>query len=271
MELNPCEAIKNNVRGTRIVGEAAVRHGVERFVLISSDKAVNPSSVMGATKRVAELLAMALAERGPTGFVVVRFGNVIGSNGSVIPLFLEQIKGGRAGHRHASRDASLLHADPGSGAARAPGRRPRREWRALRPRHGRRDPGGGHGAEPDPAVRLHPRARDSDHLHRGAARREALGGAGGLGRDDRAVAPGRDPAGSIDRRPVAPRVSGAAWRTSSASPRRGRPAPSCSSSARWWRCSGPCHAPPEVAKGRAILPADVVAPAAAVGEARGAA
>jgi FlaA1/EpsC-like NDP-sugar epimerase len=94
MELNPCEAIKNNVKGTRIVGEAAVRHGVERFVLISSDKAVNPSSVMGATKRVAELLAMALAERGSTGFVVVRFGNVMGSNGSVIPLFLEQIKGG---------------------------------------------------------------------------------------------------------------------------------------------------------------------------------
>jgi FlaA1/EpsC-like NDP-sugar epimerase len=94
MELNPCEAIKNNVKGTRIVGEAAVRHGAERFVLISSDKAVNPSSVMGATKRVAELLTMALAERGPTGFVVVRFGNVMGSNGSVIPLFLEQIKGG---------------------------------------------------------------------------------------------------------------------------------------------------------------------------------
>jgi FlaA1/EpsC-like NDP-sugar epimerase len=94
MELNPCEAIKNNVKGTRIVGEAAVRHGVERFVLISSDKAVNPSSVMGATKRVAEMLAMALAERGPTGFVVVRFGNVMGSNGSVIPLFLEQIKDG---------------------------------------------------------------------------------------------------------------------------------------------------------------------------------
>jgi FlaA1/EpsC-like NDP-sugar epimerase len=94
MELNPCEAVKNNVRGTRIVGEAAVRHGVERFVLISSDKAVNPSSVMGATKRVAELLAMALAERGPTSFSVVRFGNVMGSNGSVIPLFLEQIKGG---------------------------------------------------------------------------------------------------------------------------------------------------------------------------------
>src|ERR1700730_13738200 len=94
MELNPCEAIKNNVKGTRIVGEAAVRHRVEQFVLISSDKAVNPSSVMGATKRVAELLAMALAGRGPTGFVVVRFGNGMGTNGSVIPLFLEQIRAG---------------------------------------------------------------------------------------------------------------------------------------------------------------------------------
>jgi FlaA1/EpsC-like NDP-sugar epimerase len=94
MELNPCEAIKNNIRGTRIVSQAAVRHGVERFVLISSDKAVNPSSVMGATKRVAELLTMALAERGPTCLVVVRFGNVMGSNGSVVPLFLEQIRNG---------------------------------------------------------------------------------------------------------------------------------------------------------------------------------
>ncbi len=94
MELNQCEAIKNNVRGTRIVGEAAVRHGVERFVLISSDKAVHPSSVMGATKRVAELLVMALAEQGETRFSAVRFGNVMGSNGSVIPVFLEQIKAG---------------------------------------------------------------------------------------------------------------------------------------------------------------------------------
>jgi FlaA1/EpsC-like NDP-sugar epimerase len=94
MELNPCEAIKNNVKGTRIVSQAAIRHGVERFVLISSDKAVNPSSVMGATKRAAELLTMALAERASTCLVVVRFGNVIGSNGSVIPLFLDQIRSG---------------------------------------------------------------------------------------------------------------------------------------------------------------------------------
>ena len=94
MELHPCEAIKNNIKGTRIVSQAAIRHGVERFVLISSDKAVNPSSVMGATKRAAELLTMALAEGASTCLVVVRFGNVIGSNGSVIPLFLDQIRSG---------------------------------------------------------------------------------------------------------------------------------------------------------------------------------
>jgi FlaA1/EpsC-like NDP-sugar epimerase len=96
MELNPCEAVKNNIRGTRIVAEAAAASGAERFILISTDKAVNPSSVMGATKRVAELLVQSLAQRSQTQtrFVVVRFGNVLGSNGSVVPLFLEQIKAG---------------------------------------------------------------------------------------------------------------------------------------------------------------------------------
>ena len=95
MEQNVCEAIKNNVRGTRIVAEAALRHGVERFVLISTDKAVNPTSVMGAAKRVAELLVKSLDASKRTRFVVVRFGNVLGSNGSVVPRFLSQIaKGG---------------------------------------------------------------------------------------------------------------------------------------------------------------------------------
>ncbi len=94
MESNPCEAVKNNVLGTRIVAEEARRHGVERFILISTDKAVNPSSVMGATKRVAELVVRSMAGGGPTRFVAVRFGNVLGSNGSVVPLFLEQIKAG---------------------------------------------------------------------------------------------------------------------------------------------------------------------------------
>jgi FlaA1/EpsC-like NDP-sugar epimerase len=94
MEANPCEAIKNNVVGTRIVAEAAARHGVERFVLISTDKAANPSSVMGASKRVAELILQGMTEQSNTRFVTVRFGNVLGSNGSVIPRMIEQIRAG---------------------------------------------------------------------------------------------------------------------------------------------------------------------------------
>ncbi len=94
MELNPCEAIKNNVRGTRILAETAARCGVSSFVLISTDKAVNPSNVMGASKRIAELLVKAQARRTGRGFTAVRFGNVLGSNGSVVPRFLEQIRSG---------------------------------------------------------------------------------------------------------------------------------------------------------------------------------
>jgi FlaA1/EpsC-like NDP-sugar epimerase len=94
MEINPCEAVKNNVIGTRQVAEAADQHGVERMILISSDKAVNPSSVMGATKRVAELMHVGMAARSKTRFMTVRFGNVLGSNGSVVPRFIEQIKAG---------------------------------------------------------------------------------------------------------------------------------------------------------------------------------
>jgi FlaA1/EpsC-like NDP-sugar epimerase len=94
MELNPKEAIRNNILGTRTVAETAVRNGVERFVLISTDKAVNPSSIMGATKRVAEHLMQEFNQEGLTKFTVVRFGNVLGSNGSVVPLFYEQIRRG---------------------------------------------------------------------------------------------------------------------------------------------------------------------------------
>ena len=101
MENNPCESIQNNVYGTKILADLAIKYGVKKFVMISTDQAVNPTNVMGCSKRICEIYVQSLNKavkegivKGETQFVTTRFGNVLGSNGSVIPLFKKQIKAG---------------------------------------------------------------------------------------------------------------------------------------------------------------------------------
>ncbi len=94
MEENPYEAIRNNIKGTKIISDMAVRHNVGKFIMVSTDKAVNPANIMGVTKRVSELYVNYLNQCHSTQFIVTRFGNVLGSNGSVVPIFKRQIRDG---------------------------------------------------------------------------------------------------------------------------------------------------------------------------------
>ena len=94
MENNPTEAVQNNIYGTKVIADLAVKYGAKKFVMVSTDKAVNPTNVMGCSKRICEIYVQALNKTTKTDFVTTRFGNVLGSNGSVIPLFQEQIKNG---------------------------------------------------------------------------------------------------------------------------------------------------------------------------------
>lgn len=94
MEYNPMEAVKNNIYGTYNVAKASIAARVEKFIMVSTDKANNPTNVMGASKRIAEMIVAGMNDLGPTSFAAVRFGNVLGSRGSVVPLFKEQIRRG---------------------------------------------------------------------------------------------------------------------------------------------------------------------------------
>ena len=198
MEDAPGEAIKNNVFGTLHVARMADRCGARRFVLISTDKAVNPSSVMGVSKRAAELVVRDLARTSRTRMSAVRFGNVLGSAGSVVPLFKEQIaRGGPVTVTHPSCTRYFMTIPEAVGLVLVSGLGDYGELCVLdmgEPIKNRRA-----GPAHDRALRARRGRRHPDRLHRPPARGEARGGAADRGGGADARRPGPDP-----HRPVAP-------------------------------------------------------------------
>ena len=176
VEANVCEGVKSNVLATRLLADLASGRGVDAFVLISTDKAVNPTSVMGASKRVAELVIQATAKRSSGRFVAVRFGNVLGSSGSVVPTFTAQIKAGgpvtitdpdMVRYFMTPQEAASSFCRPG------PSVRPVRSWCWTWASRS----GSSIGGAADPSLRSASRRRHRHRLQRVAARGEALRGA----------------------------------------------------------------------------------------------
>ena len=229
MEANPLESVRNNALATRVLVEAAAEHGAKRFVLISTDKAVNPKTVMGQSKALCEWIVEAYGAREDvaTRYVAVRFGNVLGSSGSVIPIFRRQIaKGGPVTLTHPEMTRYFMTIPEAASLVVQAGV-DRRARRRVRARHGRA------GADPrprdadDPALGQGPRARHRHRDRRLAAGREAARGAVGRGRGRGAHAAPEDHARArADRRlalaPGRARPSSTGWCARARRSRRSR-------------------------------------------------
>ena len=172
MEANPIEAVRNNTIGTRVVADVAVEYGAKRFVLVSTDKAANPKTVMGQSKALAEWIVETWGHRADVGtrFVAVRFGNVLGSSGSVVPIFRRQIaRGGPVTVTHPEMTRFFMTI-PEAVQLDRPGRRDRRPRPGLRARHGRAGP------------HRRPRREDDPALGEGAGNRRSRSSSSGLRR-----------------------------------------------------------------------------------------